>query len=126
MQEYDQDIIIRQIVAFLDDRASSDEQLSLREWLAQSEQRRLYFAQIKNIYEMSGGLPDPSVIRSDKALKKVLDRIAMQPKTFRSSAFKFWLNNGSSCDRDGARPFSTGLAIHRWWENLKYKAMRFF
>ena len=93
MQEYDQDIIIRQIVAFLDGRASSDEQSSLREWVAQSEEHRVYFAQIKNIYEMSGGLPDLSAIRSDKALQKVLGRITLQPKPFRLGV---WLQRAAA------------------------------
>jgi len=76
MQEYNQDIIIEQIVAFLDGRASKDEALSLQAWVAQSEQHRTYFSQIRNIYEMSGRQLDPSVIRTDTAMQKVFRKIA--------------------------------------------------
>ena len=82
MKTYDQHII-EQIVASLDGRESSDEGVSLRAWMAQSAQNREYFAQIRNIYEMSGRQLDPTAIRTDKALQKVLRRIAPQKKTFR-------------------------------------------
>ena len=83
METYDQNIIIEQIVAFLDGRASNEETLSLHAWVSQSEQHQSYFAQIKNIYEMSGRQLDPSVINSDKALQNVLCRIAPRRKLFR-------------------------------------------
>ena len=78
MEPYDQDIIIEQVVAFLDGRASREEVLTLQAWVAQSEQHSAYFAQIKNIYEMSGRQLDPSIIRSDNAIQKVFNRIAPQ------------------------------------------------
>ena len=81
MQEYDQDIIIEQIVAFLDGRASKDEASSLQAWMVQSEQHRIYFAQIRNIYEMSDRKLDPSVIRTDTAMQKVFRRIAPKKST---------------------------------------------
>ena len=83
MQVYNQDHIIGQIVAFLDGRASREEVSSLQAWMAQSEQRRTFFDQIRNLYEMSGRQLDPSVIRTDRAMQKVLRRIAPERKTFR-------------------------------------------
>jgi len=82
METHNQDII-RQIVAFLDDRASNDEVLSLQTWVTQSKQNRTYFTQIRNIYEMSGRQLDPTVIQTDKALQKTLRRITPQRKTFK-------------------------------------------
>lgn len=93
MKAYDQDIIIEQIVAYLDGRASSDEVLSLQTWMAQSGQHRTFFAQIRNIYEMSERKIDPSVIRTDKAIQKVLRRIARQRKTSRISE---WLQRAAA------------------------------
>ena len=93
MQEYDQDMIIGQIVAFLDSRANRDEVLSLRTWVAQSKEHQEYFAQIKNIYEMSGRQLDPSAIRSDIALQKAFRRITPQRKTFRLGV---WLQRAAA------------------------------
>jgi len=93
MQEYDQDIIIEQIVAFLDNRASKDEVLLLQAWIAQSEQHQAFFAQIKNIYEMSGRQLDPSMIRSDIALQKILRRLSPHRKTFRIGV---WLQRAAA------------------------------
>ena len=83
METYDQDIIIERVVAYLDGRASNDEVASLQAWIAQSEQHRTYFAQIRNIYEISGRQLDLSVIRTDEALQKTLQRIARHRTTFR-------------------------------------------
>ena len=82
MQEYNQNII-SQIIAFLDGRISRDEVLSLKAWITQSEQNKAYFAEIKNIYEMSERKFDPSLIRNDIAMQKTLRRISPQKKTFR-------------------------------------------
>ena len=93
MQEYDQDIIIQQIVAFLDDRASNDEVSALLAWVAQSKQHRTYFAQIRNIYEMSDRQLAPSVIRNNIALQKVFRRMALQRKIFRLGV---WLQRAAA------------------------------
>ena len=93
METFDQNIIIGQIVAFLDGRASNDEVLSLQAWVAQSTQHQAYFAQIKNIYEMSGRQLDPSTIQADKALQKVLHRISPYRKTFRLGV---WLQRAAA------------------------------
>lgn len=82
MQEYEQDIIV-QIVAFLGGKASKDEVLSLQAWVAQSEQNKAHFAEIKNIYEMSNRQLDSSTIRGDIALQNTIRRISPQKKTLR-------------------------------------------
>lgn len=93
MQIYNQDQIIELIVAFLDSRASKDEILSLQAWMEQSEQHHAYFAQIKNIYEMSGRQLDPATIRTDKALQNVLKRIPPHKKTIRLGT---WLQRAAA------------------------------
>ena len=93
METYDQNIIIEQIVAFLDGRASNDEALSLHAWVAQSEEHQAFFVRIRNVYEMSGRQLDPSVINADKALQKVLRRISPHRKTFRLGV---WLQRAAA------------------------------
>ena len=93
METFDQNTIIGQIVAFLDGRANNDEVLSLQAWVAQSTQHQAYFAQIRNIYEMSGRQLDPSVINADKALQKVLRRISLPRKPFRLGV---WLQRAAA------------------------------
>ena len=93
METYEQDIIIEQIVAYLDGQASSEEASTLKAWIAQSEQHRKYFTQIRNIYEMSGRQRNASGIDTDSALQKTLRRITPRKKTFRPGV---WLQRAAA------------------------------
>ena len=95
MQERDKDIIVEQIVAFLDGRASKDEIRALREWVEQSEQNKVYFSRMKNIFEMSGRKLEPAAIRTDVALQKTLGRVSSKRKTFRHSV-GVWLQRAAA------------------------------
>ena len=88
METYEQDIIIEKIVAYLDCRLTDNEVLSLHAWMQQSEQHHAYFAQIKNIYEMSGCQLKASEISTETALSEILHKIAPKRKKVR---YRLWI-----------------------------------
>lgn len=75
MDKINQEIVNERIIHYLEGNATPGEQELLLDWVNQSSDNKLYFQQLKNLWEMS----DPKIaelkIFTPKALENVLDKI---------------------------------------------------
>jgi ferric-dicitrate binding protein FerR (iron transport regulator) len=88
MKTFEQGEIIRLIGKYLAKTADTDEIVAIEKWLITSNENNTYFLQLKNIWELSDKTIQLSDISTDKALKKVLDRIGKA--TASHSLWYYW------------------------------------
>lgn len=72
MNSSEHDQIDANIINYLSGKASNEEIFQLEDWIKSSEQNRMYYLQVKNIWEVSGKPFDPSDISTEEALERVL------------------------------------------------------
>lgn len=75
------------IANYLVGKATTEEKAFLEAWIRSNPANTTYFAQIKNIWEASGGTFDPSQISTQNALKKVGGRIFDKPN---KTIWRYW------------------------------------
>ena len=68
------------ITRFLSGDAKPEDEAKLVIWIEMSEINKQYFDQIKNIWEVSSLNSNPTTINTEKALRKVLQRVTTSPK----------------------------------------------
>lgn len=72
MNSNEHDQIDTILIDYLSGKASVEEISQLEDWIKSSEQNRLYYLQVKNIWEVSGKPFNPSDISTEEALERVL------------------------------------------------------
>jgi transmembrane sensor len=80
MKKTGQDIIIQVITKYLGSEVTEKESAYLEKWINSSDINKSYFLQLKNIWEASDKKINLSDISTEKALKKVLDRITAKDR----------------------------------------------
>ena len=68
--------IIQIIAKYLCGSADNEERISLDKWISDSDENRIYFEQLKNIWDTTDTRYLPKMIETDKALDRVLHRIS--------------------------------------------------
>lgn len=79
MKRIEQEHVNGWILHFLEGKATEEEMLSLKQWIAASEANKKYYQQIKNIWDVSDKNIANLDISTDEAFDHVLDQITEKP-----------------------------------------------